>query len=69
MDSLEREISSWKGICLSYQGRLTLINSVLENILIYFLSFFEAPKKVLKEIINIQRRFWWKGNIVKKGIY
>ena len=34
---------------LSVGGRLVLINSVLSNLSIFMLSFFEVPKEVLKE--------------------
>ena len=47
-DRFERKLSTWKGKLLSYGGRLTLINSVLSNLSVYMLSFFEISKEVLK---------------------
>ncbi|CAK8575291.1 unnamed protein product [Lathyrus sativus] len=35
---------------------------------IHHLSFFKAPKKVIKEIIAIQRRFLWAGTCDKGGM-
>jgi len=42
-------------------GRVVLLNAVLSSIPLYFLSFFKAPKKVLQEIVKIQRSFLWGG--------
>lgn len=68
VDSLKINFSSWIGRFLSYGERITLINSVLINLPIYFLSFFKAFKQVVKEFITIQRRFLWKDSAKKKGI-
>lgn len=46
-------LSYWKSRHLSSGGRIVLINSVLSNLPIYFLSFFKAPNKVLKLINSI----------------
>ena len=40
---------------------MVLLNAVLSSITLYFLSFFKAPKKVLQEIVKIQRSFLWGG--------
>lgn len=57
VDKLRRRLSSWKRKNLSLGGRIVMINSVLTNLPIYFLSFMKAPKKVIKEMISIQRNF------------
>ena len=42
---------------------MTLINSVLTSIPIYFfLSFFRVPKLVVNKIIRLQRNFLWGGS-------
>jgi hypothetical protein len=43
----QKRLSSWKGKLLSIGGRLTLINSVLTNTVLYMISFFLLPKGVL----------------------
>jgi hypothetical protein len=60
-DRFERKLSTWKGKLLSYGGRLTLINSVLSNLSVYMLSFFEIPK-VLKKLNFYRSRFFWQGD-------
>jgi len=67
-DRFERKLSTWKGKMLSYGGRLTLINSVLSNLSVYMLSFFEIPKEVLKKLNFYRSRFFWQGDGHKKNI-
>lgn len=45
IEAFEKKLSVWKKRHLSLGGRITFINSVLNNLPIYFLSFFKAPKK------------------------
>ncbi|CAK8543253.1 unnamed protein product [Lathyrus sativus] len=49
-------------------GRVSLINSILANLPIHYLAFFKAPKKIVNDIITIQRRFLWVRNSSKKFI-
>ena len=46
-ERLQKRLSSWKGKLLSLGGRLVLINSVLTNMVLYMISFFQLPKGVL----------------------
>ena len=55
----ERALSKWKQRHLSFGGRVTLIQSVLNSIPIYFLSFFRIPKKVEEKLVSLQRKFLW----------
>ncbi|GAU48580.1 hypothetical protein TSUD_369510 [Trifolium subterraneum] len=67
VDSMKQRLSSWSGRHLSIGGRVTLINSVLSSLPLYFFSFFKAPKGVINELIKIQRNFLWGGGLeVKK---
>lgn len=43
-------------------GRIALINSVLYSLPVYMFSFYKAPKKNLKTIVAIQRKFLWGGD-------
>jgi len=61
-DRFERKLSTWKSKLLSYGDRLTLINSVLSNLSVYMLSFFEIPKEVLKKLNHFRSRFFWQGD-------
>ena len=57
----ERKLARWKQRHLSFGGRVTLIQSTLSSIPIYFLSFFRLPGKVADKLIRIQRSFLWGG--------
>jgi hypothetical protein len=46
---------------VSLGGRIVLLNSVLNSIPIFYLSFMKLPAVVLKKIIRIQREFLWGG--------
>ncbi len=41
---VEKRLEGWQAKLLSMGGRLILVNSVLENIPVYYLSIFKAPK-------------------------
>jgi hypothetical protein len=51
LDSIKRRLSAWNGRHLSIGGRLTLINSVLSSLPLYFFSFYKAPKCVILELV------------------
>jgi hypothetical protein len=42
---IEKKHSSWKGKLLSISGRLVLINSILTNMVLFMLPFFEVPER------------------------
>lgn len=42
-ERFQKKLSCWKGKMLSIGGRLVLINSVLSNLSMFMLSFFEVP--------------------------
>jgi len=63
----ESRLASWKGRNLSMGGHITLINSVL-GILPLFFSFFKASKTVLNILKGIQQKFLWNGLVEKKGM-
>jgi len=44
---------------VSLGGRIVLLNSVLNAIPIFFLSFLKIPAKVVRMMIYIQRDFFW----------
>lgn len=56
-ERIRRRLNSWKEKNLSFGGRITLIQSVLSSLPIYYLSFYRLPKASIHEIIGIQRKF------------
>jgi hypothetical protein len=64
-ERLQIRLASWKGKLLSLGGRLVLINSVLRNMVIYTLSFFQLQKEILKRLDYFRQDFFGKM-IVRK---
>lgn len=62
ISNYRRKLASWRGRFLSLVGRVILINSVLNVVPIYALSFYKMPQKVMKVLRRIQSDFLWKGS-------
>jgi len=60
LDQLKKRLNSWENKYVSLGGRIVL-NSVLNAIPIFYLSFLKIPTKVLKMVTRIQREFLWGG--------
>jgi hypothetical protein len=65
VERLRKRLRSWGNRYVSLGGRIVLINSVLNSIPIFYLSFMKLSVVVRKKIIRIQREFLWGG--VKGG--
>lgn len=68
VQKLKNKLSVWKGRFLYIGGKITLINSILNSIPIYFLSFYKIPKIMLQQLIKIQRNFLWSSGADSRGI-
>jgi hypothetical protein len=58
---LSKKLNSWGHKHVSLGGRLVLLNSVLNSIPIFYLSFMRMPVQVIKKVTRIQRDFLWGG--------
>jgi hypothetical protein len=61
IEYLKNRLRSWGNRYVSLGGRIVIINSVLNAIPIFYLSFMKLPAEALKKIIRIQREFLWGG--------
>jgi hypothetical protein len=61
LDKIEKRLQSWKGSLLSLGGRVTLLNSVLSAIPMYWMSVYRLPAKIRHKIDKIRRKFLWHG--------
>jgi hypothetical protein len=59
ISSLRKRLGGWSNRFVSFGGRITLLNSVLNAIPIFYLSFLKIPLQVWKSIRRIQRDFLW----------
>ena len=51
----------WGHKYISFGGRIVLLNTVLNAIPIFFLSFLKMPTQVWRRVVRIQREFLWGG--------
>jgi hypothetical protein len=61
LDQIRRRLNSWENKFISFGGRIVLLNSVLNSIPIFYMSFMKMPIQVWKKLISIQRAFLWGG--------
>ncbi|KAK1258186.1 hypothetical protein QJS04_geneDACA021679 [Acorus gramineus] len=61
VDRFERRLAGWKGRLLSWGGRLTMLQAVLTNLPLFYLSVFRIPAGILEKLESIQRCFLWRG--------
>ncbi|XP_058747108.1 uncharacterized protein LOC131620105 [Vicia villosa] len=66
--NMRAKLSPWIGSMLSIGGRVALINSVLTNLPIYYMSFYKLPKKVVEDMVRIQRNFLWHNAAERNGV-
>lgn len=62
-ENLRRRLNGWRNRYVSFRGRIVYINSVLNSIPTFYLSFMKMPIKVWKDVdvVSIQRDFLWGG--------
>lgn len=56
---VRKRLNSWSHSYVSLGGKVILINSMLNGILVFFLSYLKMLMKVWKKLIRIHRRFFW----------
>lgn len=67
IEKIEKRLQSWKGKLLSLGGQVTLLNSVISAIPLYWLSLYRMPVGVRYRIDKLRRRFlWFGGSTVRK---
>lgn len=57
VEKFKKKLSGWKRRVLSFDGRVTLIKSILSASHVYYMSLFKIPEGVAKEIDRIQSSF------------
>ena len=62
LEKLEAKFMGWRSKTLSWPGRGTLINFVIQVIPNYTISFFSLPAKTCDKMDALTCKFWWKPN-------
>jgi hypothetical protein len=67
-DKVKLKLSSWKASLLSMAGRVQLIKSVIQSMLIYSITLYSWPVSLIKEVEKHFRNFIWSGDIDKRKL-
>ncbi|KAH9699193.1 putative ribonuclease H protein [Citrus sinensis] len=62
LDKMQQRLSGWAASQLSFAGRITLTQSVLQAIPIYAMQTTNLPASIKTKIDQVCRRFLWSGN-------
>ncbi|KAJ1695315.1 hypothetical protein LUZ63_012013 [Rhynchospora breviuscula] len=62
IDKIKGKLAGWKTPLMTRAGRAVLASSVLSSIPVYFMSVFQLPSWVIRDIDKVRRNFIWKRN-------
>jgi len=65
-DKIKSKLCAWKASLLSIAGRVQLVKSVIQSMLIHSISVYSWPSALLKQIESWIRNFIWSGDFSKK---
>lgn len=61
-------MSAWKASLLSIAGRVQLVKSIIQSMLIHTLSVYDWPMPLIKDLEKSIRNFIWSGSIDKRKL-
>lgn len=61
-DKARARLAGWQAGLMSLAGRRELVRAVLSALLTYLLTALKVPKKFIKELDKLRRKFLWAGN-------
>jgi hypothetical protein len=67
-DRINLKLSSWKASLLSMAGRVQLVQSVIQSMLIYSISVYAWPISLLKDLEKNIRNFIWSRDREKRKL-
>jgi hypothetical protein len=66
-DKARGKLAGWQGKLVNIAGRRELVRSVLSSLPVYLLTVIKAPKKFLKELDKVRKKFLWAGDTELTG--
>ncbi|XP_026417434.1 uncharacterized protein LOC113312917 [Papaver somniferum] len=57
--AFERRLANWQGETMCQAGRGPMMKAFLNAVPLYQLSTFKIPKKLIKKLDTLQRKFFW----------
>jgi ribonuclease HI len=67
-DKIKLKLSAWKASLLSIAGRVQLVRSVVQSMLIYSISIYSWPTSLIKDLEKCIRNFIWSGDTDKRKL-
>lgn len=67
-DKIKSKLSAWKASLLSIDGRVQLVKSVIQGMLIHNISVYCWPKSLLNDLEKWIRNFIWSGDVDKRKL-
>jgi len=67
-DKVKSKLLAWKASLLSIIGRVKLVKSVVQSMLLYCLSIYSWPVKLLKDLEKWMRSFIWSGDVNQRKL-
>jgi ribonuclease HI len=67
-DRIKSKLAAWKASLLSIAGRLQLVKSVVQSMLVYSISVYSWPVSLLKEIEKWLKNFIWSGDLSQRKL-
>jgi hypothetical protein len=67
-DKIASKLTAWKASLLSMAGRVQLVKSVIQSMLIYSISVYSWPTGLIKEVEKSIRNFIWSGDVDKRKL-
>ncbi|CAN1762563.1 Putative ribonuclease H protein At1g65750, partial [Linum perenne] len=69
IDRMMSKAANWKSLLLSQGGKEVLAKAVLQAIPSYVFSCFMLPDGLLKKMDGVVAKFWWTGDVNRRGIH
>lgn len=67
-DKIKLKLSSWKASLLSLVGKVKLVRSVIQSMLLHCISIYTWPVNLIKILERWIRNFIWSGDINKRKL-
>ena len=67
-DKIKSKLGAWKASLLSIAGRVILVKSVIQGMMMHTISLYSWPTSLLKEVEAWVRNFIWSGDISKRKL-
>lgn len=67
-DKIKSKLGAWKASLLSIAGRVQLVKSVIQGMLIHSIAVYNWPISLLKDLEKWIRNFIWSGDVNKRKL-